>query len=71
MASTSGKSVNRTQDGFVHHGTNGLENGLKTNATVTSSPSIENTMFDVIIVGAGFTGLIAARELSLQIVVSY
>lgn len=37
--------------------------GLETDAVQKSSPSIHNN-YDVIIIGAGFTGLIAARELN-------
>lgn len=55
-----------TKDGFVHRGNNAPEKGLVTNAVVPSSLPTENTIFDVIIVGAGFTGLTAARELSLR-----
>ncbi|CAF1239700.1 unnamed protein product [Rotaria sordida] len=58
------KLTSRTQDGFVHHGNNGLENGLITSAVTPSSLVTVNTNFDVIIIGAGFTGLMAARELS-------
>jgi len=63
MANTSN---NRTQDGFVHYGNNQFEAGLNTEATVKSSTIDFQRVFDVIIVGAGFTGLIAARELSRQ-----
>ncbi|CAF1428939.1 unnamed protein product [Rotaria magnacalcarata] len=66
MAATSDKIMNRTQDGFVHHASSGLKSGLNTTATITSSTVVANTHFDVIIIGAGFTGLMAARELSLQ-----
>jgi monoamine oxidase len=66
MTNTLHKPSNHTQDGFVHRGNNALENGLVTNAVVTSSLLSENTNFDVIIVGAGFAGLVAARELSLH-----
>jgi monoamine oxidase len=62
MASTS----NRTQDGFVHRGNNEFQSGMVTDAAMTSSPPAQNTIFDVIIVGAGFAGLIATRELSLD-----
>ncbi|CAF2570097.1 unnamed protein product [Rotaria sp. Silwood2] len=66
MTTRSNKVASRTQDGFVHHGNNGLENGLITTAAITSSLVTANTNFDVIIIGAGFTGLMAARELSLH-----
>ncbi|CAF0975280.1 unnamed protein product [Rotaria sp. Silwood1] len=66
MTTRLNKLANRTQDGFVHHGNNGLENGLITTAAITSSLVTMNTNFDVIIIGAGFTGLMAARELSFR-----
>jgi monoamine oxidase len=66
MASILDRSSSRTQDGFVHHANNILENGLVTTAAIKSSLPLNNTNFDVIIVGAGFAGLIAARELSLH-----
>jgi len=66
MTSTLERTSNRTKDGFVHRGNNALENGVVTNAVVTSSLPTQNTNFDVIIIGAGFSGLIAARELSLH-----
>lgn len=57
----------RTKDGFVHQGNNGFDKGLLTTAAVPSSPlPPPNMVFDVCIVGAGFAGLIAARELSLR-----
>ena len=61
-------TLNRTEDGFVHQGNDGLGLGLTTIAAIPSSSSVpgENTVFDVCIVGAGFAGLIAARELSLR-----
>jgi monoamine oxidase len=66
MMTTEVKPMNRTQDGFIHRADNGLENGLMTTAAVMSTWTKTTTNFDVIIVGAGFTGLMAARELSLQ-----
>jgi monoamine oxidase len=66
MASILDRSSNRTQDGFVHRGNRSLEHGLITSSAVTSSLPLQNTNFDVIVVGAGFAGLIAARELSLR-----
>jgi lysyl oxidase-like protein 2/3/4 len=41
----------------------GCQDGLETNAVQSSSANIHES-YDVIVIGAGFTGLIAARELS-------
>lgn len=69
MTTSSNKITNRTTDGFVYHGNGELENGLMITAASplsSSSSQAANTHFDVIIIGAGLTGLIAARELSLR-----
>ena len=66
MASVSEPSPKRTSDGFVHYSNGTDETGLPTYAAVGSSDAISHDEYDVIIVGAGFAGLIAARELSLR-----
>lgn len=51
-----------SKEGFLwtaHH----TQEGLETDAVQTSSPIIHDN-YDVVVIGAGFTGLIAARELS-------
>ena len=54
----------QTRDGFISHADGRLEHGLKTiNSIKLNEPKDERT-YDVIIIGAGFAGLIAARELS-------
>ncbi|CAF1294370.1 unnamed protein product [Adineta ricciae] len=63
MTST-GKSSNRTVDGFVCHANGIFEQGLLTTFARKNEICIEDREYDVIIVGAGFAGLIAARELS-------
>ncbi|KIW13792.1 hypothetical protein PV08_08984 [Exophiala spinifera] len=54
----------RAREGYLWTKT-GLTQGLTTNAVVSSTKSIRSH-YDVIIIGAGFAGLIAARELSRQ-----
>jgi monoamine oxidase len=58
------KSPNRTHDGFICHADGTFENGLVITAISNIKNSINNKEYDVIIVGAGFAGLTAARELS-------
>ena len=60
-------SINRTCDGFISHLDGTVETGLITSATANHSKrSRESHEYDVVIIGAGFAGLIAARELSLR-----
>jgi pseudooxynicotine oxidase len=56
----------RTADGFIQYSNGAHENGLLTSAVVTSDNTIDSIQYDVIIIGAGFAGLIAARELSIR-----
>jgi len=58
------KPLKRTHDGFICHADGIFENGLITTAVNNIQKSINNKEYDVIIIGAGFAGLIAARELS-------
>ncbi|CAF3086227.1 unnamed protein product [Rotaria sp. Silwood2] len=66
MANLTENSSKKTIDGFIHHSDGLIEDGLPTSAVVKSQKLINNEEFDVIIIGAGFSGLIAARELSLR-----
>lgn len=52
----------RTSDGILWTD-NGWKSGLSTDA-VTSSTTRTSGRYDVIVIGAGFAGLIAARDLS-------
>ena len=60
------KLVNRTQDGFISHADGTIQNGLiiPTHVDNIQTSINKNKEYDVIIIGAGFAGLIAARELS-------
>lgn len=59
-------SSNRTNDGFICYADGTLENGLRTIADNNLTKIVTNKEYDVIIVGAGFAGLVAARELSCR-----
>ncbi|UZP40231.1 hypothetical protein NXS19_008047 [Fusarium pseudograminearum] len=54
----------RTQEGYLWWQSH-TERGLETQAVVSSSNHIEST-YDVIVIGAGFAGLVAARELAAK-----
>lgn len=54
----------RTQEGYLWWQSH-TERGLETQAVVPSSNYIDNT-YDVIVIGAGFAGLVAARELAAK-----
>src|SRR5690349_11147727 len=66
MANIADISSKKTIDGFICHSDGLIEGGLLTPAAVESQKQINNEEYDVIIIGAGFAGLIAARELSLR-----
>ncbi|GAA5863952.1 hypothetical protein JCM8547_005292 [Rhodosporidiobolus lusitaniae] len=56
--------MGRTREGYRHDNKNGLSTGFETDAVV-SPPSNTGgrTKYDTIVIGAGYTGLIAARDL--------
>ncbi|KAF5228564.1 hypothetical protein FAUST_10994 [Fusarium austroamericanum] len=54
----------RTQEGYLWWQSH-TERGLETQAVVPSSNHIDNT-YDVIVIGAGFAGLVAARDLAAK-----
>ena len=60
------KLSDRTKDGYVHYVDGTHESSLITTTEITSDQLASDDEFDVIIVGAGFAGLIAARELSCR-----
>lgn len=60
-----------TRDGFTWTPCGGLRNGLPTVGVVEPSEyfapaSEENEKYDVIVIGAGYAGLVAARDLATQ-----
>ena len=66
MADATEYSIQKTNDGFVLHSDGSIDVGLSISAAVESQNLTNNEEYDVIIIGAGFAGLIAARELSLR-----
>jgi ribulose 1,5-bisphosphate synthetase/thiazole synthase len=55
----------RSKDGFIWTKDTLSTEGLHTEAVVSSSPTIAK-YYDAIVIGAGFAGLVAARELSSE-----
>jgi monoamine oxidase len=55
----------RSKDGFIWTKDSSSTAGLHTEAVVSSSPSVAKE-YDAIVIGAGFAGLVAARELSVD-----
>jgi monoamine oxidase len=55
----------RSKDGFIWTIDTSSTEGLHTEAVISSSPTIAKD-YDAIVIGAGFAGLIAAREFSAK-----
>lgn len=55
----------RTADGYQHDGCGPSFHGLPTDAVVPGSIRTRSS-YDVIVIGAGFAGLVAARDLALD-----
>lgn len=55
----------RTTDGYQFDSAGPSFSGLPTDAVVSSSPNAKSS-YDVIVIGAGFAGLVAARDLALD-----
>ncbi|KLU92638.1 hypothetical protein MAPG_11583 [Magnaporthiopsis poae ATCC 64411] len=53
----------RSSEGYLWEAASGSVVGLETDAVTPSTPQIQEH-YDVVVVGAGFAGLVAARELS-------
>lgn len=64
MSRTQSETRQRTQDGFLWTQHGGITEGLLTRSIVPSTKSLRST-YDAIVIGAGFSGLIAARELAM------
>lgn len=56
--------MRQTREGFIWTPQES-RSGLKTHAAVETSP-LSQTEYDVIVIGAGFAGLTAARDISQQ-----
>lgn len=57
--------TSRTKDGFVWTSSSSGRHGLTTEASGTSTPALK-AHYDVIVIGAGFAGLTAARDLTVS-----
>lgn len=58
-----------TEDGFCWTAEHGLQPGLPSISAISppqSSAKKEGDIYDVIVVGAGYTGLVATRDLAIQ-----
>lgn len=56
--------MTRSQEGFIWT-SSATRNGLETDSIIPSTPDSQlKPFYDVIVIGAGFAGLIAARDLS-------
>lgn len=54
----------RSREGYLW-ASNQISRGLDTDAVAADTPSLKNS-YDVVVIGAGFAGLIAARDLAQQ-----
>lgn len=59
-------SMPRTKEGYRHDNRNGLSSGFETDAAIEPRKRVvgQKDRFDVVVVGAGYAGLIAARDLA-------
>lgn len=60
-------SQSRTREGYEWTKSNGLQHGLPTIAAISPTTSLQPGIdsFDAIVIGSGYTGLTAARDLTL------
>lgn len=56
----------KTKDGHIWEPSTGFQKGLESDAVVSPQRSVTSTnkVYDVIVIGAGYAGLAAARDLS-------
>lgn len=56
--------MSKTREGIMYDGSE-VQEGLYTDAVVDNS-EVTSQSYDVVIIGSGFTGLVAARDLSMN-----
>jgi NADPH-dependent 2,4-dienoyl-CoA reductase/sulfur reductase-like enzyme len=57
----------RTSEGYRHDSKNGLSGGFETDAVVEPAQVLQGkTRWDCVVIGAGYAGLIAARDLVIS-----
>lgn len=57
----------KTRDGHVWEPQTGFKTGIESDAVISPARALNNAnkVYDVVVIGAGYAGLAAARDLSL------